>query len=325
MKSAHQNDVIHRDLKPVNIIVRNAATDDLVIIDYGLSFNHKADDGTVTRDGETFRNEFIALPETNTEGVDNRDKRSDIAVLCGLLYYCLTGRHVGQLQDGQGKLAHRREGGAITIKPGEERRCRQIELLLDRGMAVEMQNRFQTCDELIQRIIAIRDGKRGASQDPVAVAAKSIDFLRKHDLQTQQETFGGFANHLLQQISSYVDNTRQAFGDNFQLVFSNETHDDFPADLPLIAGPRKVIVKLMPHRLNFSIHYAIACRGNQCLFMRKTRTSRDGERVPTTNRTESALVHCYDPIGATDTDTYVEILKEDLVEAIEYLRQSAVQ
>jgi hypothetical protein len=37
------------------------------------------------------------------------------------------------------------------------------------------------------------------------------------------------------------------------LVYSNETHDDFPAELPVIAGPRKVIVKLMRHRLNFSM------------------------------------------------------------------------
>ena len=325
MKLAHQNDLVHRDLKPANTIVRDATKNDLVIIDYGLSFNHRNEDGTVTQVGEHFWNELLALPETNTEGVDNRNKCSDVTLLCAMLYYCLTNRLLGQLQDGQGQLAHRRKDGSIRDKLGTDPRCTQIELMLDRGLAVEMQNRFQSCDELTQRLTAIRNGKRGPARDPVAAVTKSVDFLRKHDPQTQKETFGMFANHILQQISAYVDNSRQKFGENFQLVFTSESHNDFPESLTLIAGPRVVIVKLTPHRLNFSIHYAIACKGNQCVFMRKTKTSRDGDQVSKTNRTNWAEVHWYDPIGATDTDTYMGIFMDDLSEAIEELTQKVKQ
>jgi len=58
VKKALVEDVIHRDLKPENIIVREFEKNDLVIVDYGLSFN-ATDDGNVTRVSETLDNDFL--------------------------------------------------------------------------------------------------------------------------------------------------------------------------------------------------------------------------------------------------------------------------
>lgn len=103
MSAAHRQCVFHRDLKPANIIVRNADAADLVIVDYGLSFNVEDDEETVTETSDRFRNEFLALGETNTPGGNKRDARIDVTALCAVLYFCLTGQVPGQLADGRGR------------------------------------------------------------------------------------------------------------------------------------------------------------------------------------------------------------------------------
>src|SRR5262249_50157237 len=111
--AAHRENVLHRDLKPANIIVRDLTKPDLVIVDYGLSFNHKDEEATVTQVGEQLRNEFLALPETNIPGGDRRDKRSDITALAAIAYYCLTGNAPGHLRDARSLAPHRRPGFSV--------------------------------------------------------------------------------------------------------------------------------------------------------------------------------------------------------------------
>lgn len=86
----HREKLMHRDLKPKNIILgldsdgRSIAT----ILDYGISFNNRHDDD-LTRTQESFWNEFLSLPETNVHGNDRRDFRTDVTALCGLFFFLL--------------------------------------------------------------------------------------------------------------------------------------------------------------------------------------------------------------------------------------------
>jgi eukaryotic-like serine/threonine-protein kinase len=65
IRMAHSQSILHRDLKPENVIVRALDPPDVVVVDYGLSFNSESECFTQTE--ETFRNQFLDLPETNTE------------------------------------------------------------------------------------------------------------------------------------------------------------------------------------------------------------------------------------------------------------------
>jgi serine/threonine protein kinase len=66
LSQAHERGVIHRDLKPDNVIVRSFDPADFVIVDYGLSFNRETTgQADLTAVGEQIRNSFLALPETN--------------------------------------------------------------------------------------------------------------------------------------------------------------------------------------------------------------------------------------------------------------------
>jgi serine/threonine protein kinase len=112
--AGHAKGVVHRDLKPSNILVRSIEANDVVILDYGLSYDHEQGDGeTVTYTDERFHSSFIQLPETNAPGNPRRDARSDVTSLAGLLYYCVTGHNVGPLRDSADLPAHRRKGYSV--------------------------------------------------------------------------------------------------------------------------------------------------------------------------------------------------------------------
>ena len=150
--AAHQNDVLHRDLKPDNIIMRDFDAADLVIVDYGLSYLEEDTPQDLTHSDEQFRNRFLALPETNTPGGDRRDKRSDITAVCAILYYCVTGFEPGHLRDGNGRPPHRREKYSVRQALQGDARCEQLETFFDRAFAVEVENRFQSCEEVMRRL-----------------------------------------------------------------------------------------------------------------------------------------------------------------------------
>lgn len=190
MKTAHDADVIHRDLKPANIVVRSLADGDAVVVDYGLSFN-RADPVKLTRPSESLDNEFLSLPERRVDGGDRRDPRSDLTDLCGILYYCLTGKNPRDLRDADDKPPHRRPGGSIRDTVPDASQAQVIEALLDRGFMQSIDSRFQTIKDLTARLTEIRHGRTQVVVEvPMDVAARLTDELLRRDRKTQIATLG---------------------------------------------------------------------------------------------------------------------------------------
>jgi serine/threonine protein kinase len=129
---AHKNRILHRDLKPDNIIVRDLDKADLVIVDFGLSFNEDEAEETLTQFDEQMRNRFLALPETNVAGGDRRDHRSDVTALAAIFSFCLTGHEPGQLRDGRGLPPHRRMGTRSAPSLGATRAVTNLSCCLTR-------------------------------------------------------------------------------------------------------------------------------------------------------------------------------------------------
>lgn len=60
----HGEFVIHRDIKPGNVMLRNADPADPVVVDFGLSFMDAPDESEELTDlNETIGNRFLRLPE----------------------------------------------------------------------------------------------------------------------------------------------------------------------------------------------------------------------------------------------------------------------
>lgn len=88
---AHERGIVHRDVKPGNVLLAGGRADGAKLVDFGIARHVIAGD-TVTRSGELVGTPGYVSPEQIRGG--RIDQRSDVYALGCLLYRCLSGRAV---------------------------------------------------------------------------------------------------------------------------------------------------------------------------------------------------------------------------------------
>ena len=269
LRASHGEDILHRDLKPDNVILRNGLVREPVVIDYGLSFN--AVDEDVTETEETFRNKFLDLPETNTPGGDRRDSRSDITALAAILYFLLTGHRVGHLTDSKNLPPHRREGFTVREFLTEDSRIGQLEAFLDRAMQPSVEERFQSLDEFEARLHTVLMITSLGSGDLKSLATQAYERLRLDDRKTQ-----------LGEMRQIVEPALLTANSIFSKI-NNEIKPLFIAGRPIkyqiVSSPYECLVQKY---VRWDVHspggqlaglcFTIACRGNECVLLHQERS-----------------------------------------------------
>ena len=106
LAKAHEANVVHRDLKPENIFLTRDAEGLLLakIVDFGLAKFYESRDGEdrnvrLTREGALFGTPAYMSPE-QARGQGEVDHRADLWALGCIVYECLTGRTVWDVQQG---------------------------------------------------------------------------------------------------------------------------------------------------------------------------------------------------------------------------------
>jgi serine/threonine protein kinase len=201
---AHEQDVLHRDLKPRNIVVsNNDGSITPTILDYGLSFNQSAASKSLTGTRENIWNEFLSMPETNVENGDRRDPRTEYTAICGLFYFCITGHYPELLRDGANKAPHERSGYDGNKAIATNSMCAHLKAFFDMGFAQNINERFQSLSEITTRLQAIIDKANDVPvADPKIAAIQYSEILRNRSRPVQ---LGEYRNAILPVLSEACD------------------------------------------------------------------------------------------------------------------------
>lgn len=151
MSAAHQVGVVHRDLKPPNILINDQGL--VKVVDFGLAAVEDADAARLTRTGVLLGTPTYMAPEQ----VRSRtiDARTDIYSLGVIMYEVFTGRAPYVADDPMAVLFQHVEGNPTPprqlkadIPPG-------LEAIILKAMGVDPAKRFQTMDDLRRSIVAL--------------------------------------------------------------------------------------------------------------------------------------------------------------------------
>lgn len=150
----HKRGVLHRDIKPCHVVLQGRSFDNPVLIDFGLAYHRDTQpNDAATRPGQGKGNRFLIGPEHLTPNPDtNRDPATDICQCLGLLFYAITGKPPGVLQDEQHRKPQERMS-LETLRPDiDEWKRNALLQVLDVGFEWEPAHRWQNAERLIARL-----------------------------------------------------------------------------------------------------------------------------------------------------------------------------
>lgn len=100
----HENEWVHRDIKPDNIILRNSKLEEPVLLDFGIAYKSGVVDEFATDYAQELGNRFLRLPEMSAGSTAKQDRRTDISFLGGIFYYLMAAQTPSILTDHDGRM-----------------------------------------------------------------------------------------------------------------------------------------------------------------------------------------------------------------------------
>ncbi|MGZ4585587.1 MAG: protein kinase domain-containing protein [Mycobacterium sp.] len=155
LDSAHRVGLVHRDIKPKNILV-TTARDFVYLIDFGLA--RTMTDTALTQTGATMGTVAYLAPERFRGTTDHR---ADVYSLACVLYECLTGKRPfsgDSLEEQLNAHLYTPPPQPSAIAPGIPR---ALDAVVARGMAKDVDQRYQSAIELAEAARAALTGPAG--------------------------------------------------------------------------------------------------------------------------------------------------------------------
>jgi len=166
LSHAHGQGVIHRDIKPGNIMVGEATGvgDHVRIFDFGLAKLHdpaaEGDHSMATVIGTPA---YMAPEQTRAEPID---ARADLYAAGVLLFELLTGTKPFIGEDAYAVIRMQRETPAPRLRTRAEELSEELEQVVEKALAKDRTERFQTAAEFVAALDATPESYQRMSSQP---------------------------------------------------------------------------------------------------------------------------------------------------------------
>ena len=161
VQAAHEQGLVHRDLKPDNILVHKSADGSLrpVVLDFGLVYDLAGSTGRMTRDGEPLGTPAFMSPEQAGGQLDEIDVRTDVYGLGATLYTLLTGRPPFEGGGTANLLIQALEADPVRPRSRVPSLPAEVEQIVLKCLDKEKLRRYGSAQELADDLARFLDGE----------------------------------------------------------------------------------------------------------------------------------------------------------------------
>lgn len=184
LQHAHEKGLVHRDIKPGNLMVSRLSPDEppvIKILDFGLArFESESDHGgRLTQLGKIVGTVDYIAPE-QAQNARTADIRADIYSLGCSLFYLLTGEPPFAGEDAVERISARILGDAPLVRRSRPEVSPALEQLLAKMMARNPQERYQTPGEAAKALGPYTEDERESHRRTHSISETSAAPGSKH-------------------------------------------------------------------------------------------------------------------------------------------------
>ncbi len=219
LRHCHARGVLHRDIKPCHVILRDNSPIDPVLIDFGIAYNAESQPPEAeTKEGDARGNNFLTGPEHSSGNpIHTRNVVTDICQCLGLLFYAITRQYPRSLRDTDSKKPHEKYSiPRDDLPPWKHKRLIQI---FDVGFEWEPNRRWQLIDRLIHRLESLLNADEAVDPDSqleidslVLRAKTSSSTARMEEAQRMASGLVEVVREAVNRIKQRVDKLQVNFG-----------------------------------------------------------------------------------------------------------------
>lgn len=166
LEAAHDQNVVHRDIKPDNLFLTEDGK--LKVLDFGIARLNQGD-GKTTKVGSFMGTPAFCAQEQARGRWDEVDHRTDLYSVGASLFTCITGTHVHEAETSSEQLALAIGATARSLADVMPNAPEELVDLVDTALAYDKEDRFQSARAMraaVKRVLAGLPAERKVTTPP---------------------------------------------------------------------------------------------------------------------------------------------------------------